>query len=403
MQNWKWLYTPESPFNWRFVRNVLIKTMLLFAMLNLLFVVFDPLSTLGSLSGYNLLFKGRDRLPYGENPSASYNVSLLQLDAMFASHKIAGHSEHNSFRVVLIGDSSVWGILLEPKDSLAGLLDAAHYRTDDSALVQVFNLGYPTMSLAKDLLILDYAMRYDPDLIVWSFTLESFDQETQLDSALVQHNPVRMRSLIKQYGLKQNPNDSRFVDLSPWDKTIIQRRRALADILRLQYYGVAWSVTGIDQDYDRAYTSRAVDLAPDDTWHGFRPGSLSETDLAFDILHAGVDVADKTPVVFVNEPMLISQGKNSAIRYNAFYPRWAYDDFRSMLHDAAKQGGWTLIDLWDILPDPECYTDSAVHLTPSCSSLLANRIASAIMQRISSPEAIFCSACGNERTTSLIK
>lgn len=403
MQNWKWLYTPGSPFNWRFVRNVFIKTALLFATLNLLFAALDPLSTLGALSGYNWLFKGRDRLPYGENPSASYNVSLFQIDAMFASHKIAGRPDHSSFRVVLIGDSSVWGILLEPKDSLAGLLNAAHYRTDDGALVQVFNLGYPTMSLAKDLMLLDYAMRYDPDLIVWLFTLESFDQKTQLDSALVQHNPARMQSLIKEYGVKQDPNDTRFVNLSPWGKTLIQRRRALADILRLQYYGVAWSVTGVDQVYDRVYTPRAVDLAPDDTWHGFRPGSLSETDLAFDILRAGVAAAGKTPVVFVNEPMLISQGENSAIRYNAFYPRWAYDDFRSMLHDVAEQAGWTLIDLWDILPDPACYTDSAVHLTPSCSSILADRVASAIMQRIDSSAALFCSACRNERTTSLIK
>lgn len=403
MQNWKWLYASESPSNWRFARNVFIKTALLFATLNLLFVVLDPLSTLGSLSGYNWLFKGRERLPYGENLSASYNVSLFQLDAMFASHKIAGRSDHNSFRVVLIGDSSVWGILLEPKDTLAGLLNTAHYRTDNGALVQVFNLGYPTMSLAKDLMLLDYAMRYDPDLIVWLFTLESFDQRTQLDSALVQHNPARMQSLIKKYAVNQKPNDARFIDLSLWDKTLIQRRRALADILRLQYYGVAWSITGVDQDYARAYTPRAVDLAPDDTWHGFRPGSLSETDLAFDILRAGVDVADKTPVVFVNEPMLISKGENSSIRYNAFYPRWAYDDFQSMLQDAAKQEGWILIDLWDVLPDPECYTDSAVHLTPGCSSLLADRIASAIMQRANIPDAVFCSARGNEHTTSLIR
>ena len=56
-----------------------------------------------------------------------------------------------------------------------------------------------------------------------------------------------------------------------WDRTIIGQRRALADVLRLQFYGVPWAVTGIDQEYRADYTPRQIDLAADDTWQSYAP------------------------------------------------------------------------------------------------------------------------------------
>lgn len=380
MQTWKWLYNPQTPFTWHFVRNVIIKAVVLFVALNVLFALSYPLPTLGKLSGYNGLFTGRDRLPYGENPGVAYNLSLFQIDAMFASHTLADAAD-DEFRVVLLGDSSIWGILLKPEDTLAGQLNAAGYRTAEGQRISVYNLGYPTMSLTKDLLLLDYAMAYDPDLIVWAFTLESFDQAGQLDTALVQNNADRVLDLIEAYDLHQDPDDARFVEAgSLWDRTIIGQRRALADLLRLQYYGIAWSLTGIDQEYREDYTPRAVDLQADETWHGFRPGVFTPDDLAFDVLQAGVEIAGTTPILFINEPMLISTGANGNLRYNAFYPRWAYDDFRQALHEEREREGWQLLDLWDALPDAACYTDSAVHLIPACSTQLAAQIGPALVE-----------------------
>ncbi len=211
--------------------------------------------------------------------------------------------------------------------------------------------------------------------------MESFDREGQInDSALIQNNPDRMKSLISTYKLDLDRDDPQFVQLSFWDKTIIKRRRALADLLRLQYYGVAWSVTDIDQEYRDDYTPRAVDLEPNETWRGFNPGALSESDLAFDLLEAGQQMAGNTPLLFINEPMMISGGENSDLRYNAFYPRWAYDDFRRLLNEHSEQNQWLFVDLWDILPRPACYTDSAVHLTPECSAQFADELSPIITQ-----------------------
>lgn len=381
MQTWKWLTDPDAPYNWRFIRNVLVKTAILFAALNVVLVLVDPLPALGRISAYNVLFRGRERLPYGENPAASYNLSLYQIDAMFAAHALDGADRAGEFRVLLVGDSSVWGILLEPDDTLAGQINRADLRTASGERVRAYNLGYPTMSLTKDLMLLDYAMRYDPDLVVWLVTLESFDRAAQLESAIVQNNAPRIRDLIARYNLDLDPDDPRLVDPSTWDKTLFGRRRALADLLRLQLYGVPWAVTGIDQEYPDDYTPRAVDLPADATWHGMDDATLTRDDLAFDVLEAGIARArESAPVLVINEPIFISEGENSDIRYNFFYPQWLYDLYRGLLVEFRDAGMWPYLDLWDLVPDVDCYTDSAVHLTPDCSARLAERVGTAIVQ-----------------------
>jgi hypothetical protein len=380
MQTWRWLYKPGKPFDRRFVARVLVKTALLFVALNVAFVLLDPLPALGRLSLYSHVLPGRARLPYGENPDAAYNLSLFSLEAMFASHEATRAPAGDEFRVLLLGDSATWGILLRPDETLAGQINAVGLVAADGRRVRAYNLGYPTMSLTKDLLLLDFALpHYEPDLVVWLFTLESFDAQTQLDSPLVAHNPAPVRALIERYGLAQDPADPRFVDPSTWDRTLIGRRRALADLLRLQLYGVPWAVTGIDQEYPADYIPRAVDLPADATWHGLREDLFAPADLAFDVLRAGVARAGDVPLLLVNEPMLISTGANSDIRYNFFYPRWAYDAYQQLLYAERDAHGWALLDLGATIPDADCYTDSAVHLTPACAAELAETVGAAIV------------------------
>ena len=95
--------------------------------------------------------------------------------------------------------------------------------------------------------------------------------------------------------------------------------------------------------------------------------------LTFDVLRAGVARAGGVPVVVINEPIFISDGANSDVRYNAFYPRWAYDQYRDLLAATAAAEGWRYTDLWDAIP-PEEFTDTPVHLTPAGSRLLAEKL-----------------------------
>ena len=345
----------------------------------MLFAVFKPETAIGRISLYNTILPGRVRLPYGDEPSQSYNLSLNSLDAMFASHVVSrGTKPDDEFRVLLIGDSSTWGYLLPADQTLSASLNGAGLRLTDGRIVRVFNLGYPVMSLAKDAMILSQAMQYDPDLIVWLVTLESFPYDKQLFPPLLQHNPEVMRNLIQKYDLRLDPADPEFVNQTWWQRTFIGSRRELADWFRLQVLGVMWAATGIDQDIPKSFPQRLEDLPADGSFHNLLPPHLTQGDLAIDILSAGYNIAAGTPLLLINEPMFISQGKNSDIRYNFYYPRWAYDDYRQILARISDENHWVYLDLWDAVPPGE-FTNTAVHLSAEGTELLANLIAPAIL------------------------
>ena len=363
----------------RFAGRVILKALMLFLLLNFVFAIWYPLPTLAKFSAYNVLFPGRQRLPYGDNPSKAYNLSLYNLDAMFASHELAGRVKpDDEFRVLVIGDSASWGFLLEPDQTLAAYITDSGAMLPDGRRVRAYNLGYPVMSLTKDLLILERAMQYKPDMIVWPLTLESFPYDKQLFPPLLQNNPRAVRELIQTHDLSLDTKDANFEELSWWKRTIVGGRRQLADLLRLQLYGVLWAATGIDQDIPETYTLRQEDLEADRGFHNLQPPHLQASDLALEILSAGVRLAGDTPVLLVNEPMFISQGQNSDIRYNFYYPRWAYDDYRRIMSEESQRKNWQYLDLWNAVPGSE-FTTSAVHMTPDGTRLYASQVLRAIL------------------------
>lgn len=257
-----------------FIR-VIIKATLLFALIQVVWGVLDLTPRLGQISLYNTLIPGRERLPYGEDPAA-YNLSLADIGAMFASHRLAQPKVPDEYRVILIGDSSTWGILLRPEQTYAGQLNAMNLFASDGRRMRFYNLGYPTLSLLKDLMILDQALSYQPDQVIWLTTLQSFDRSRQLDSPIPRQNPTRASRWLS-------------LEAEPRDPTLIGQRRAIADWLRLQLYGVMWGITGVDQVYPSEYPPAQVDFEVDLSWNGFAaPQALSESELWFEALRLGV-------------------------------------------------------------------------------------------------------------------
>ena len=361
--------------NWRSIGRILLKTAVLFLLFNAIFAILYPMEALGRVSLYNWLLPGRERLPYGENPAESYNLSTDNISAMFASHTLRQPKATDEFRVLLIGDSGTWGWFLQNDDTLAGQLNGMGLETGDGRFVHVYNLGYPVMALTKDIMLLEEAMAYEPDLILWPVTLESFPRDKQLFPPLVQNNPERVRRLITEYGLDLDGQDGRFTNLTFLERTLVGQRRNLADWLRLQAYGFSWAATGIDQAIPADIPLRTADFEADLSWQSFtEPTTLTPDDLAFDVLTAGMAIAGDVPVLLINEPMFISDGENSDLRYNAFYPRWAYDQYREMLGETAVAQNWPTLDLWHAIP-PEAFTDTPVHLTPAGNKLYAEKVA----------------------------
>ncbi len=355
----------------RFIRNVIIKGLVMFLALNLSWPIFYKGSA--TLSLYNSVFPGRPRLPFGETPEKAYNLSLFNINAMMSSLELATTKASDEFRVVVIGDSSVWGTLLRPEETLTGQINRGDPATGDGKSIRAYNLGYPSMSLIKDMLLMDEALSYDPDLIIWMVTLESFPKKNQLEAPLAANNPERVSEMVQLRNIALDV--SQLPGIGYWQNTLIGRRRELADILRLQLYGILWSATGIDQEYPAAYSAALRDLDADNSFGGLTGPDLQVSEMAFDVISAGVKRAQEinVPIIVINEPILISEGKNSNIRYNYYYPRWAYDRYREIMHDSAVINNWRYYDCWNLVPQGE-FTNSAVHLSVTGESILAEEI-----------------------------
>ncbi len=365
--SWRWL--EQHPYTWGFVGRVLIKAIVLLVLVNVAYALLQPMAWLGQLGVYGWLVPYRERLPFGERPEA-YNLSTHNLETLFSTHVVNRPKASDEFRVFLIGDSATWGILQTPEQTIGGTLNALNLTTIDGKRVVAYNLGYPTLAVLKDLLLLDYALRYAPDAIVWLVTLESLPRAQQLTTPLVARNVSRVVPLVQAYGIALSVQEP---TLSLIDKTLVGQRRELADWLRLQWLGGAWATTGIDQ-YFGAYVPPSNDFEADITWQGLSEGVLDDELLAWDVLQAGKQRVGKLPLLFVNEPIFIADGENSALRYNFWYPRWAYDAYRAMFTQLSTLEGWQTLDLWDSVPARE-FTDSPVHTTAQGSAIVAQALA----------------------------
>ena len=163
--------------------------------------------------------------------------------------------------------------------------------------MRAYNLGYPDFSLAKDALILSRAMRYQPDLVVWLVTLRSMP--TWIDTHML---------------IATNSSEAQRLELYRPDLPLLfpdqmlRERRDLADLIRLQLYGVMWAATGVDQHYPDQYEPLQKDFDKDDTFFNLKQ-PLQESDLAFHDLATGKRLAGNMPLIVVNEPMFISDGQ----------------------------------------------------------------------------------------------
>jgi hypothetical protein len=383
MSQWDWLIKPQRPYNRRFVINVIVKAILLFVVANLVYIVFDPLPFLSRITLYNNLLPGRNRLAYADNPTEAYNISLARLEGLFASHRISSDAKtDDEFRVLVLGDSGVWGWLLNNNETLNACLNAQNYRTADGRQLKAFNLGYPITNIFKDLLILDYALQYDADAVVWMVTLEGFYDPDQLEHPIIQNNRELALKLINDFQLSLDANALRD-EQDLLDRSIWGQRRDLADLLRYQVYGVAWLTAGFDHTNPKYFESPRSNFDPTEGLPDrayIEIGDLPADILALDVLNAGIELAQQhdVEVLLVNEPIFIGTGINSDLRYNYLYPRWAYDQYRAMIGELATQNHWDYLDLWDYVP-ADRFTDFPLQFDAEETCRVADSIAPALL------------------------
>ncbi len=362
------------------IKRIIIKTILILLIINFGWVFLAKLP-LSDLSLYNLFFDGRYRLPFGENPKRSYNLSLYNLDAMFLSHEINNKlADVEDLHVVLIGDSSIWGFLQKPDNTLSGLLNK-RFLEDDKKII-FHNLGYPSISILKDLMVIDRTLEYDPDLILWFITLEALPKEKQLEIAIIKNNPGIVNSIIEKYKLSEI---IKFEEKSI-DKTLWNQRRNISDLLNLQLFGILWSATGIDQEYSETYNPAQRDFPePIEKYYTINPSDKLEDFLALEIIKNGIEINKEIDFILINEPILVSEGVNSSVQYNYYYPRWAYDQYRLIMEEFTQINTIKYYDLWDLIPGSD-FTNSAIHLSEGSEKMLADKITLVIGEYIDQKE-----------------
>jgi hypothetical protein len=352
--------------SWR----ILLKAIFLYVIANVAFAYFDP--PLGKLTFYNWLIPGRERVPYEreiEYYPFSHTIPVYEdMDAMYSSHILSQPKQADEFRIVLVGDSSAWGFELHPEDTLAGKLTALNLKTCEGKRIMVYNAAFPLPYVMKDLLIMDKVREYDPDMYLWTITLDAMRNRTAFSNYFLNPYAERVSELVDEYGIK-NLDTEKMSTPNFWTRTIIGQRSRLKKDLLLQFYGFGWAGTGLDYYYNE------YSPYPNDQTNSllFEQMGSDEFDLdlfLFDVLKAGYELTDGTPLLVINEPIFISSGENSDIRYNFLYPRWAYDGYRAYLANWMRENDHEYVDAWNVVPLSD-FTDSIFHRTPDGEEILA--------------------------------
>jgi hypothetical protein len=354
--------------------RLIFKALLLFVLINVGFAIINP--PLYKVSAYNTIFPGRVRLPFSDD-AGLYSVMVDDLDVMVASHEISAPKKADEFRIVIIGDSSVWGEGSPAQESIAVLWNELGLSCGDKR-VRFYNLAYPHPSVIKDLIILDKARETQPDLIVWFITLNTLTAQRQTPFIIA--NEARAAKILDNYQIPFDVEDSS----SPpgiaafYEKTLVGRRSELARLIRLQVLGLIWAISDADTATSSpASTVHSMDVDSDLKYKGFTSTSELEGQMMLTALQAGHELVAPVPVLLVNEPIFVATGKNSDVRYNEIYPRWAYDYFRDRMASEARRNYWHYLDLWDSI-STEFFFDTGWHISPQGDRLLIQKITPAL-------------------------
>ncbi|MEM6284682.1 MAG: hypothetical protein AAF787_21010 [Chloroflexota bacterium] len=357
-----------------FLLRVIVKAVALFAVCNFATILL-PDALLSTASVYNTLVPGRERFPFSNASQSDNNVTISNLDVLFGSHIIySAARDDDEYRVFLLGDSAMWGFNLVAADQYATHINAQNPATPDEQPVRVYNLAYPGTSAAKDLLILEYAMRYSPDLVIWMVTPTGLTHEEQISHDITRSNPNFARTVFDNYRLDLEPD---YITTTLWERTLYGQREQLFRLLRLQLYAGTWAGIGFDHRIPDTYPTPTNDFDDDLRWRDRDPGHNLLDQWDMDVVRA---VMNRTSpdMILINEPVYRADGENSDLHYNSYLPRWVNDTYRETMAALATENDWTYYDWWDAVPPSE-FIDP-LHVKPDGAQQVSDMLLDVILE-----------------------
>jgi hypothetical protein len=369
----------QSPFStFPVFLRVLAKAVIIVIVINASLLAFhmNPVRALVTLNTWDLIGRGRARLAY----PGDFQNGQLPLEALLATHQIsAGPKPADEYRVVLLGESGIAGWGVSDEKTLAVQLTAHGIELDGKKLV-AYNLAYPQPGAARDLLIMDAAMAYDPDLILWFITPAALDNAPDIAGAnrvFYILNRDRLQHLADQYpALLGDWLNERVPDLLD-DPAPAERYIAIHDQDLLPVWMNALFYPFIAPDLAVSNRRIGSEPVPDEAKYTLTsPGFAEMPNQTWNFLEAGCLRASDggANLLLINEPMLVSDHPEN---YNANYQRALYDAYRAELSTYAEAHHILYADLWDIIPS-ERFTDTPLHMDAEGYAILSAALEQAL-------------------------
>jgi hypothetical protein len=359
--------------------RVIVKAIVIFSILNFAFISLYP--WISNEQVYNHIVPGRLRFPWAqpEFEQSAHSLSLYDnMDAMLASHVISAKDKPSGeFRVFFLGDSSIWGDGISVSETLPEQINKLDLLNCRNQRIVAYNLALPSLYIMKDLLILNEALKYKPDMIVWGVTLRSLADSDQNAALFLPSQSDEALYLINRY--KLNISTAILKPRTMWDQTLLVNRANLKNLVIFQADALPWIATGVD--------GRNTVLLQDQVGNNIDPKSvymlhgstISPNGLMLDVLNSADSLSYPVPILIFNEPIFIATGKNSQQYYDAYYPRLIYDQYRNILADWARSYHQPYIDVWDNVSNSD-FTDTPFHLSANGEKQLASILSPAILR-----------------------
>jgi len=299
--------------------RVLLKALIFFFVFYVLLISFPG----PSYFLFKQLMPKFDKFPvnvvyYSNSTKHGFNVlNVFDINSLLYSHAISsGAKPKNQYRIIFIGDSTVYF------GKIYSMLNG--YKCGGKFL-RAYNLGYPGVAATKDLMILQEAMKYSPNLIVWSVTFSIVEDNV----AFLRANPDRFLQLANTYNLSKASYNS-FLKRKP---VFNQSGNMRLDTYLILYYSILRPATG-DQNY---IIQTALNDEAGPTEQVVAPG---REDHLLSILRAFKEMTEGIPVLLINEP-----------RPSVIVNLDQYKQFRKDILPLSGKERIDFLDLWNLVPD----------------------------------------------------
>ena len=305
-----------------------------------------------------------------------------RLDPLLDAHEIGRPKGPGEYRVAVLGDSGTFDYFSAARDAVPGQMTRLA-RAAGGRRLRAYNLAYQTPNTLKDLLILEHALKKEPDAVVWFVTLYDLARDAPSPyrpdvHLLLRDNEDDLAGLERDYGV--NTWETRELARSGgwWRRSILFRGARYRDYALLLARSLLDALTPGDPSDSRL---------PERPWVGSQP--LPDTPLFRDLgpndppmpnarwqtLLAGAAMARARGVrlVIVNDPIFIAKGRGADRLYNAFYSRSVFDRYRAVLAAFCREHGLEGLDLWNLVP-PEEFGNTPQHYRPEGNARIARAV-----------------------------